>query len=299
MKNNISKYPFLLIVDDGGFSYAQPNAQKSKVGMKTYDNILKLATEFNIRIPVCFTMKYLDTDNVSGEGTPLAYSDELIDFLKKNDEHIEVGYHGLTHEYEGHIGEFYCLDINRPVPEKIQRDHIEKSGRIFKYLGLTFPELFVPPYHAWEENVTDKLLSEFGVKYLVSQKELLFNGHRYRWQKSTHMEFLPRTFLGINSGDYELNVHATRKISFFPRMTLIEFAKCHIIPQGHFARIRIRRSLVNRPIHSYMTHIGNFSGDATDLWRRIFEFVVNSQHLQLCKSNREAVMYYEDLIRKS
>lgn len=148
MKSSLRKYPFFIIVDDGGFDYAISKEKKGKIDMDTYYNILKLAKEFKIRIPICFTMKYLDKENISGVWRPLEYIDELINFLKNNREYIEIGYHGLTHEYDDGAGEFFCIGKNESVLEEIQRDHIEESQKIFKYLGFNFPELFVPPYHA-------------------------------------------------------------------------------------------------------------------------------------------------------
>lgn len=294
MKKNAKKYPFFLIVDDGGFNYSVSNNKESKICMNTYNNILKLAKDFNIKIPICFTMKYLDKENISGVGAPLEYIDKLIDFLRNNTKYIEIGYHGLTHEYKGHIGEFYCLDINKPVPEEIQRDHIEKSKKIFTYWNFKFPEIFVPPYHAWEKNVTDRILSEYGVKYLVSYKKMLFNRYKYKWQESKYLQFLPRTSLGLNGSDYNLNFKMIRKIRFFPKKVLIDFVKCNIIPLKFFSRIRMKKSLFNNhAIHSYMTHIGNFSGQSIDFWREVLYFVRNNEHIYICKSNEDAITFYK------
>jgi len=295
MRSNLRKYPFFCIIDDGGFDYVLAKEKKGKINMDTYYNILKLAKDFDIKIPICFTMKYLDKENISGLGTPLDYLDELIGFLKQNSRYIEIGYHGLTHEDNGHIGEFYHLEENKPVPERIQKEHLEKSQKIFDYWGLRFPELFVPPYHAWGEGVTDKILSEYGVKYLVSEKKFRFSGYKYQWSESPYLEFLPRSSLGLSGSDYNLNSQTTRKIRFFPKKTLFDFAKCHIIPQNLLIRLRIHKSLFNQPVHSYMTHIGNFAGKALDFWYRIFDFVINNKYLHLCKSNKEAVILYKKL----
>jgi len=126
----MNKYPFFIIIDDGGFDYAVPGDKESKIGMETYYNILRLAKEFGMKIPICFTMKYLDKENISGFGKPLEYIDELIDFLKVNSQHLEIGYHGLTHQsHPKYVGEFFYLDENKPVPLEIQKDHIVNSKK--------------------------------------------------------------------------------------------------------------------------------------------------------------------------
>jgi len=296
MRNNSKKYPFFLIIDDGGFDYLFPEKKEGKITMETYVNILKIAKKFDIKIPICFTTKYLDKENISGTGAPLEYIDELIDFLKQNSKYIEIGYHGLTHEDDSHIGEFYHFEENKPVPEKIQREHIEKSKKIFDYWELDFPKLFVPPYHAWEEGVTDKILSEYNIKYLVSCKKIAFDKYKYRWSGSKYLEFLPRTSLGLSGNDYNLDLSMNRKIKFFPEKSLLDFVKCHIIPQKIFVRLRIEKSLLNFPVHSYMTHIGNFSKGTLDFWFKIFDFAANNKHLYLCKSNHDATDFYKKLI---
>ncbi|HRV05073.1 MAG TPA: DUF2334 domain-containing protein [Candidatus Ratteibacteria bacterium] len=257
--------------------------------MDTYYNILKIAKDFNIKIPICFTMKYLDKEDISGIGTPLEHIDELIDFLNKNSQYIEIDYHGLTHEYEGHSGDLYCLDINKPVPEENQREHIEKSKEIFEYWGLKFPELFVSPYHVWQEGVTDKILSEFGVKYLVSYKTLKYKGFKYRWYKSNHLEFLPRVGLGINSNDYNLDGNMTRKIKFFPEKDIVDFVKYQIRPQSIFIRLRMQKSLFNFSVHGYMIHIGNFTPSFYNFWEELLNWVKENKQLHLCSDNYEAI----------
>jgi len=64
MNHRLKTYLFFFIVDDGGFPYAIPGEEESKLDMTTY-NILKLAMECDVRIPICFTMKYLDKENIS------------------------------------------------------------------------------------------------------------------------------------------------------------------------------------------------------------------------------------------
>jgi len=294
--NKFKKYPFFIIVDDGGFEYAVYNDEKSKIDMGTYYTILKIAKEFEIKIPVCFTMKYLDKENISGVGEPLEYLDELINFLKNNSQYIEIGYHGLTHEYEERIGEFFSLNKNEPVPEETQRNHVEKSKRIFNYWGLKFPELFVPPYHAWQEGVTDKILLEYGIKYLISQQENIYNGFRYRYMGSKYLIFLPRADLGVYSRDYSLDKNSYRKSKFFGKEKIGDYVRKHIIPRDFFTKVRLNGFLrQDRPVHSYVTHIGNFTPSCYNFWRELFSWVKKNKKLHLCKDNYEAIRLFLEL----
>lgn len=296
MQKNNKIYPFFLIVDDGGFDFLFPEKNQGRIDMEIYYNILKIAKKFNIRIPICFTAKYLDKENISGVGRSLEYLDELMRFLKDNSKYIEMGYHGLVHEHEGHTGEFSCLDVNKPVPEDIQRNYMEKSQKIFELWGLKFPELFVPPYHAWEKGVTDKILKEYGVKYIVSQPSLKFNGYIYQWEKSDYLQFYPRASLGIYGNDCNLNIKMFKGVGLGAKMRLLEFVQKNIIPQGPVTNIFVRHTLSNKPVHSYMTHIGNFSGQSLDFWYDLFDYAANNKNLHLCRSNEEAVKFYNNLV---
>jgi len=286
----MKKYPFFIIIDDGGFDFAVKGDKNSKITLETYNTILKLAKKFDMRIPICFTMKYLDKENISRVGRPLEYVDKLINFLKKNKRYLEIGYHGLTHEYKNHIGEFYCLDINKPIPEKIQREHIEKSAKIFEYWDLDFPELFVPPYHSWEEGTTDKILAEYGVKYLVSQIKFTYGSHSYNWSRSKYLEFLPRSSLGIASKEYVL-MGLYKNYGPF-KWKIRDFVKMFIIPRNPIINLYANRSIKQRIVHSYMTHIGNFIPQNYDFWIGLFEWVKKNTNLKLCKDNMEAIRYY-------
>jgi len=288
-------YPFFFIIDDGGFDYATGDQGSGKIGMDAYENIVRLATDFGIKIPVCFTAKFMDKENISGVGRPLEYASELVDFLKRNSDAIEIGYHGLTHEYQNHVGEFFCLDSGVRVPETIQKDHINKSKDIFDYWQLKFPEIFVPPYHAWERGVTDRLAADFGVRYLVSCRKIRYNGNKYQWEKSSYIEFLPRTGLGLYGNDYDIDCAKTRRIKLYPKKNIVEFAKDYIIPQKLYSRLRLSRLIANAPVHSYMAHIGNFSGRSIKFWYELLNFVKKNDQLAICRDNNHAIKMFYDM----
>lgn len=271
-------YPVFIIIDDGGFPYLEVAENRKIILFDNYLNILRLAKDFEIRIPICVTMQYLDINNVSGCGEPISYARQLIELLHNNKKHIETGYHGLIHRYQNHAGEFYSLDINKPVPEEIQREHIHKSSLIFKDLGIEFPKLFVPSFHAWEAGVTDKILAEYGTQYLVSVPATRYNNHNYQWAGSKYLAFLPRGDLGIYSFHYHLDRNKSK------------IAKECILP-GLWRRIRHKR----KPVHSYMTHITNFFPETYEFWKELFGWVRNHSKLSLVRDNEEAVRVYQSL----
>jgi len=295
MNSKNKKYPFFIIVDDGGFDYATGREKTGKICMDAYENIARLAREFKMRIPICFTAKFLDKENISGIGEPLEYASQLVDFLKQNADNIEIAYHGLSHEYQNCTGEFFCLDSGARVPAAVQHDHIQKSAAIFEYWGFSFPNLFVPPYHAWEWGVTDKLLASFGVRYLVSCRRIKYGRRKYHWPDSKYLKFLPRAGMGIYGNDYDIDSRARRNIKFYPEKDIAGFAKDHIIPQKIFSRLRLSRSLINRPVHSYMAHIGNFSGESLDFWREIFSFAQSHDNITICRDCDQAAAMYRNL----
>jgi hypothetical protein len=271
------KYPFFIIIDDCGFPYVNLDDSNERIPFSVYENILNIAKEFDIRIPLCFTVQFLDINNVSGYGQPLDYAEKLIKFLKENQEYIEIGYHGLTHSLRGHRGEFYLLDIDEYVPEKVQREHIEKSDLIFQDLGFDFPKLFVPPFHAWELGVTDRILCEFGAKYIVSLENL---NDKYKLQSSRYLMFLPRIFIGIHSNDTIIDE------------VMLEKAKRLIIPTNLIFNIIYHGKVFNSPVHSYATHIGNFMNGNFKVWRELFNYVAKRSELRICRNNIDAIKNY-------
>jgi len=291
-----SQWPFFLVVDDGGFPSTDPGKDSVPITMRFYENILRLATRYGMRIPICFTMKFLDINHISPEAAPLPYAKELIVFIKENEENIEFGYHGLTHEYEGKLVEFFDTYTNSKVPSSFQSSHIDESFQIIESLSLPQPEIFVPPSHAWEPGVTDKLLSQYGIKYLISYPKLRFAGQKYIWNRSSFLAFLPRRTLGISHNDVNLDSGIVKRTRLRVVKVDVNWAKKFICPRNIYYNVRFERSLSALPTHSYMTHIGNFSDRAMDFWYKLFEFVMNRKDIHVCRSNVEAKRYYEALL---
>jgi len=285
-------HPFLIVVDDGGFERAIPEDPRSVVGVDTYERIAELGRRFHVRIPVCFTLKSLDRLGRWGPPRPLPYLCELFDLLAASADCIEFGYHGLCHEQEDGAHEFFDLRTGQRVPEATQRRHFEISRAIIRDCGLDFPRVFVPPYNAWEQGVTDRIAAESGVSCLLAYRSLRYMGRRYAWRDSPYLEVLPRTSLGVNGNDLDLHAGMSRAIRFGGRMPVVQFMERHVIPQRLPWRVRMSKTLKVRPVHSYMTHIGNFSARAMDCWNRLFEYVLQRKDLKLCTDWEQAAELY-------
>jgi hypothetical protein len=273
---------FFFIIDDGGFYHIGKNKNKCVIDLESYNLILKLARKLEIRIPICFTVKYLDKENISGLASPLPYIDDLMELLAKNKAHIEIGYHGLVHDNDGCIGEFFDLKKNEQVAEKIQSKNIGLSSKIFDYWDLDFPKLFVPPYNKWQIGVTDKILSDYGVKYLVSNYD---GGYREgKWSiESSYLKAMPRSYLGLKSYQYRLNY-----LNF-------QYAKLFLIPRNPLLNLILNKTPRDELIHSYMTHIGNFTTHSSKFWKDISNHIIN-RNIYICKDNIDAINHYENAL---
>jgi hypothetical protein len=290
------QWPFFIVVDDAGFPYVNPRSESSNITIDFYANILSIAKEYQIRIPLCFTLKYLDLHGVVQGSSPLPYARELISLLEENAKFVECGYHGLTHEYDEKPIEFFDIYTNSPVPYENQRSHILSSFQIIESINLALPEIFVPPGHAWQPGVTDKLLSQYGVKYIISTPTLWFNQRLYRWETSPFLRFLPRTSMGISHDDLDLDRGIRKTTRLGSVVVNGEWVKKTICPRSLYCNLRYERRLLSTPVHSYMTHIGNFSSEAMGFWRQIFDSVLERDDMHLCRTNAEAESYYRALI---
>ena len=273
----MKRYPFFLVVDDGAFPEAGDGDTRRPVGLDTYDTIVRLGREFGMRIPVCLTLQYLDRRNRSGQASVLPYAEALVERLVESRDAVEIGYHGLVHSLGGRTGEFFEIDTRRSVPEGVQARHIEISARIFEDWGLPFPTLFVPPFHAWEHGVTDRLVAAVGVKWLVSFRKLKMDGQRFAWPaRSDHLGFLHRGDIGVYSRETVLDVDQ------------LELARRLIMPSSLRTNWSSRHRLGNPRVHSYMTHIGNFLPGNYSFWCTLLREVTENPRIRIMKDNEEA-----------
>ena len=87
-------YPFFLAVDDGGSPNLHPDGTGPEISFDAYENIPRLAQEFELRIPICFTTRFLDVNNVSGYGEPVGYADQQ--YYETTIGRCGIGFHWMS-----------------------------------------------------------------------------------------------------------------------------------------------------------------------------------------------------------
>ena len=288
-KNNV----FFLVIDDGGHRFLPDN--KTEIPFSAYLSILRLAQEFEIKIPIGVTMKYLDINNVSGASSPISYSEKLINLIKSNKNYFELADHGFSHRLNGTGSEYFDPRKSIRVSKKEHEEKICKNLLIYKDLGFSFPEIFIPPSNFWEEGVTDRLYSKYGAKYLIgcrhcwhdinqSKVNFIINylSPIYSWKDSDYLLFLPRIGCGLGGDDVELGCRLFKKIKrrIFPNV-LFDASKNRIFFKSSY--------------HSYMAHIGNFMGSSSfDWWFKVFKMCKEDRRVYFAKDNVDAVMFYQN-----
>lgn len=284
MKKKIS---FFIIVDDGGFPYVDPCKKDIPINFAFYENVLKLAKKLDIKIPICFTLKYLDIHHISQYSEPLEYATDLIAFIKENKTHIEFGYHGLTHFYKETPIEFFDIYRNEKIPYNTQSLHIKKSFQIIQDLELPNPVIFVPPGHAWESGVTDRLLAQYGVKFIVSVPSLQFMGRIYSMGYSKYLIYLPRAGMGILHSDIDIDSGIIKKTKLGTIIVGSKWIEKFIKYRRLFYTLLFRKGFLR--VHSYMTHIGNFSDKSMNFWCEVFDYIRRDKQFHFCRSNKQAI----------
>jgi len=285
---------FFLVVDDGGLPTV--SNEKIEVPFPSYLNLLQIAKRFEVKIPLACSMKYLDINNVSGEGSPVKYAEKLITLLKNNNEYLELADHGFSHRLNDSWSEFFDPVRHIRVPEEEQEAKIYNNMLIYKDLGFSFPDIVVPPCNYWEEGVTDRLYSKYGAKYLIGTRnywqnidhnkwKLLANFFvpTYSWKDSPYILFLPRIWSGLESKDIELDD------------TLFKRIKRRIFNNIVFNFVENRTFYVHNH-HSHMVHITNFIDERAFVWwSKIFEMCSNDKRIYSAKSNIDAVKYFQGI----
>lgn len=285
-------HPFLMVIDDGARPYLVEDGQKRPVPMESYELVLDLARDFNTCIPIAYTFRYLDYDNVSGLGGCLPYARELASFMTEYRDILPIYHHGLTHGYLYEIddwewvechAEFYNLNDACAIPAEVQEKHLTLCDQICESLNLTGIDTFVPPCHAWEPGVTDRFLAKFGIKKLITVPDYRFGKHRYAYQSSHHLEVLPRKSLAIHHAMTEKALDQDR----------LQKALNEVLPMPLKTRLRYYRTFKNPWLHSYYLHITNFYPETRDFWYRFFESLEKRNDIVLPSSDEEAYQLFQ------
>lgn len=295
-RGNRSAWPFLMVVDDGGRPYLNEAGQERIIPLENYELMRDLAQDFQTCIPVAYTFRYLDYENVSGLGGAIPYAKELVAFMKENREFLPIHHHGLSHGYDYETGnwkwtathaEFYNLDEGSPIPEEQQARHLELCERICQSLGIADIKTFVPPCHAWEPGVTDRLLAQYGIETLITVPDYRFGSHRYQHQSSSFLEILPRKSLGIH---HRMTEDALDQQQL--KRTLNE-----VLPMPIKTRLRYYRRVTNPWLHSYYLHVTNFYPKTRNFWYQFFETLQNRSEIILPRNEQESFRIYRKGLR--
>lgn len=266
----------VLVVDDGGFPFSNGDYGNS-IDIEPYEHLLELAKMHSTVIPIDITAGYLDIDRISNPKIVNKNAEKIVKLLRENTDSLPVWNHGLTHSFKGLPTEFLFYDSPEKIPESIQQEHLELSQKIFEYLELGRPAVFVPPGHAWEAGVTDRIAKNLGFKAIaVRQFEktplkqwIRAPGKSYNqvWKKSEYIDTYWRLGVGISSLKRRINKYDVWK-SFK-----------YIQPPNRLVNYAVNRSW-KRPQapHHFFAHIQNFCNTGSiKHWSNIIKKLVQSQ----------------------
>ena len=261
--------PTPLVIDDVGFPRERWDGRGFEVPFAAYERLLSLARSHGIAIPVAVTAGFVDLDGMAEGVMRNPQAGRIVDFLIRNHEHLPVWNHGLTHSIAGEATEFGLLGQPGSVPEERQREHLERSQAIFARVGLPVPEDFVPPGHAWEPGLTDRLAKDCGIRRIairaVEKKSLVgwlrtpTRPYVETWAASDILHTRFRLGLGIPYNQRRLTSLTLRKVREYVR------------PSNRWIGALVHRRLTpqERPDHHF-AHLQNFCReDAMPIWRAI------------------------------
>lgn len=243
----------VLVFDDGGMIYSNPNNTGFNIDFEVYNRLLYLAKKNEIRIQIACNAAFFDIDNISGLGIVNPDVEKIIKIFDDNKEYLEVWNHGLNHMYEDEFIEFYSY-TKGPISEDYQREHLELSVEILKNVGLD-SKTFVPPGHAWELGVTDKIASDLGIEYMAVrefEKSRLkhwikkpFKPYKMKWGESKHVKCLFRLGLGIPFDQVDFDSKTESKM------------KTYVSNKFPYTIIANRKLKLKYPIDHFFAHIQN------------------------------------------
>ena len=204
IKYNDSKYT--LVFDDGGFIFSNPDNSGFKLNFELYTRILQLAQLNEVKIAIACTAMFFDIDGLYSKNNINPNIDLLIKFFHKNKDYIELWNHGLTHMTDNNrMTEFFCYEDGN-IKKENQEFNIRTSQDIFSKIDLP-PNIFVPPGHAWEQDVSDKIAAKYNIEHIAIREFEKSNFRewikcktkRYKkeWTPSKELNSLFRLGLGI------------------------------------------------------------------------------------------------------
>lgn len=245
----------VLVFDDGGFTTTDSDGSGSPLPFAVYDRIAELACKHKVALPIAVTAKFLDVNNISGHGMANPDAERIIQFFKDNKETVPLWNHGLTHQFGSEFTEFFSYPQSKVLSEEAHHRHFSLSQKIFEEVGLP-TQIFVPPGHGWEQNVTDRIASQYGITTIAIRefekttakawlKEPL-KPYKKQWEPSMHLNTMYRLGLGIQYDQDRFSENDFFKV------------KKYLRPANILQRFSIHRTL--RTVHSpnhYFAHVQN------------------------------------------
>jgi hypothetical protein len=165
---------------------------RRKFDVRDYRPFVEVGEEVGVRFVTLFALAEMDRLNIVAEyptatmwGSDFDNSKnigptqlEIMDYVKENAAHIELGVTGVGHEYwiEGkkHRSEWYNVYEQYAWPESEMRGRMDLIGKILAQYGISevnghsFPESMSAYGYHWNPNgdvSTGKIWSDYGVKY--------------------------------------------------------------------------------------------------------------------------------------
>ncbi|HWR39193.1 MAG TPA: DUF2334 domain-containing protein [Patescibacteria group bacterium] len=282
------KSSFYLVVDDCGMpTIGAPIFSKQRIGMGHYQVIVDLAKEFGITVMLAFSTAWLNSTNKEYQQT---YEwNNILRLLDKNREYWELAFHGWDHSANGTQTEFYDLEHDQRIDYDVQETHFGMGMEMLKKSGLGPTKYFVPPGHAWELGVTDKIAEKFGIKYMVTNFKTMEN--TYQYSSKSYVKLLNREGVGINYNEEQLDLNPPkRRIKHWSFPVTPQFASSLVHTRPLHLRL-MKMELKPKHLHSYMAHIGNFDPESRQFWRQFFRGL-KRREIHLCRSAAEATKQF-------
>ena len=241
-----------LVFDDGGFTHANPDESGFLVSPVVYDRLIQLAEIGEYEVGLACTAKYFDVDGLYSAASVNPHVDRICERLLANQDLVEVYNHGLTHRHESEFVEFFSYRTG-PISEEIQSSRLALAQEILARVGFR-PEVFVPPGHAWEEGITDKLcaaagfsaiaVKEFEKKPVREWAEKPWRPYKKTWGESQHLKTLWRLGLGIRFDQTRFGALNYLKLSMIfrndslSRLAMNRRWRAPVRPSHYFAHVQ-------------------------------------------------------------
>jgi len=196
-----------LIIDDVGWVHGADESHMGKPyrngvsrfhTIEDYQPIARIGKHLGIKPVIAMVLGDWDRDNIlrdipgatwmgsSWDNSELIKNfgdqlDEIVEFLNHNQDYLEIGMHGLQHEYweNGKMSraQFYDEAGRMRTPSVVEA-HVDAFFRIMDRNGLKAEvKNFVPPAFCYEcyDNGMTKILKSYGFKYIQTQFKQMRN----------------------------------------------------------------------------------------------------------------------------